>query len=222
MSTKTPFEELSQAIAVRSQAGEHLESSTQRSLRQQKEELFGPTTISLAIGEAFKAAYSNVTGGLRGGPIVSESLVGLNLRDALSRATLTPRTKSMNQSIASAIAAAINDGTRYRSPARELLDLIGTPPQVKQGPSGRSIPALPSPSTVNDPKAPITITSTIDIGKRVKEARRAMGMTQQRFADMAGVGRRFLIELEHGKASLEIGRVLAVCQAAGIKLGITT
>jgi DNA-binding XRE family transcriptional regulator len=48
-----------------------------------------------------------------------------------------------------------------------------------------------------------------------------MGMTQQRFADVAGVGRRFLVELEKGKPSLEIGRVLSVCQAAGLKLVLT-
>ncbi|WP_241127770.1 helix-turn-helix transcriptional regulator [Novosphingobium terrae] len=63
------------------------------------------------------------------------------------------------------------------------------------------------------------ILSVADVGQRIREARRAMGMTQQSFADLAGVGRRFLSELEHGKASLEMGRVLAVCQAAGIKLG---
>lgn len=72
---------------------------------------------------------------------------------------------------------------------------------------------LPAPSTL----APID--SVTDIGTRVKKARKDMGMTQQRFADLAGVGRRFLIELEHGKQSLEIGRVLAVCHAAGLKIG---
>jgi len=35
---------------------------------------------------------------------------------------------------------------------------------------------------------------------------------------MAGVGRRFVSELENGKETLEIGRVLKVCQALGIDL----
>jgi y4mF family transcriptional regulator len=77
------------------------------------------------------------------------------------------------------------------------------------------------PQTAKPPAPPTLdqINSVSDIGARVKDARKAMGMTQQRFADLAGVGRRFLIELEHGKHSLEIGRVLAVCQAAGLKIG---
>ena len=37
-------------------------------------------------------------------------------------------------------------------------------------------------------------------------------------ADLAGVGRRFLSELEAGKPTLEIGKVLLVLTAAGIEL----
>ena len=62
------------------------------------------------------------------------------------------------------------------------------------------------------------VTSVVELGKLVREARKGSGMSQQRFADLAGVGRRFLSELESGKPSLEIGRVLAVCKAAGIDL----
>ncbi len=80
----------------------------------------------------------------------------------------------------------------------------------------RRMPAPAAPALLGSP-SPSAIT-VADIGTRVRAARRAMGMTQQRFADLAGVGRRFLIELEQGKPSLEIGRVLAVCKAAGIAL----
>jgi y4mF family transcriptional regulator len=118
-------------------------------------------------------------------------------------------------------AAIFKDSAPYRSPARDLLDQLGTHRNIKPANLGRHVspPPLPVPP-VSGTKDAIPITSTLDIGQRVREVRRGMGMTQQRFADMAGVGRRFLIELEKGKASLEIGRVLAVCQAAGITLGI--
>ena len=43
-------------------------------------------------------------------------------------------------------------------------------------------------------------------------------MSQANFADLAGVGRRFLSELEAGKPTLEIGKVLLVLTAAGIEL----
>lgn len=60
------------------------------------------------------------------------------------------------------------------------------------------------------------VNSANDVGERVREARKAMGLSQQAFADLAGVGRRFVSELEGGKATLEFERVLKVCQAAGI------
>ncbi len=103
----------------------------------------------------------------------------------------------------------------YRSPARDVLDQIGAAPRdLKPVNRERAVtkPAEKSSSAK-------VIGSAADIGRQVRGARRAMGMTQQRFADLAGVGRRFLIELEKGKPTLEIGRVLAVCQAAGIKIG---
>jgi y4mF family transcriptional regulator len=105
-------------------------------------------------------------------------------------------------SISKAIDAAI---LRLRVPADSMSDsdLLAPPDRQVQTKGSR----------------PSTVSSVHDIGLRVREARRAMGMTQQRFADLAGVGRRFLIELEQGKASLEIGKVLTVCQAAGIRIG---
>jgi hypothetical protein len=40
------------------------------------------------------------------------------------------------------------------------------------------------------------ITSAKDLGSQVKTTRRAMKLSQQKLADLAGVGRRFLSELE--------------------------
>lgn len=62
----------------------------------------------------------------------------------------------------------------------------------------------------------VQINTVADVGAGVREARKAMGLTQQGFADLAGVGRRFVSELESGKATLEAGKVIAVCRAAGI------
>ncbi|QKC79844.1 transcriptional regulator [Mesorhizobium erdmanii] len=63
-----------------------------------------------------------------------------------------------------------------------------------------------------------TITSSADIGRLVREARKRGNFSQQKFADLAGVGRRFLSELENGKPTLELGKVLKVANAAGIVL----
>lgn len=61
--------------------------------------------------------------------------------------------------------------------------------------------------------------STVNkLGFLVRNARESMGMNQQRFADLCGVGRRFISELENGKNTLELGKVIEVCSAAGIDL----
>lgn len=56
------------------------------------------------------------------------------------------------------------------------------------------------------------------LGKFIKTTRKSKHLSQQELADMAGVGRRFVSELENGKTTLEIGRVLKVCQALGVDL----
>jgi HTH-type transcriptional regulator/antitoxin HipB len=55
-------------------------------------------------------------------------------------------------------------------------------------------------------------------GELVRLARQKQGLSQQHLADAAGVGRRFLSELESGKSTLEFGKVLQVAAAAGIDL----
>ena len=57
-----------------------------------------------------------------------------------------------------------------------------------------------------------------DLGELVRARRKSRKQTQQKFADMAGVGRRFVSELENGKGTLEINKVLKVLAAAGIDL----
>jgi HTH-type transcriptional regulator / antitoxin HipB len=57
-----------------------------------------------------------------------------------------------------------------------------------------------------------------DIGALIKRRRKALGLTQVALADQAGVGRRFLIELEDGKPSAQLGKVLRVLSMLGIAL----
>jgi y4mF family transcriptional regulator len=60
--------------------------------------------------------------------------------------------------------------------------------------------------------------SIAELGLMVREARKAMKMNQAEFAAHAGVGRRFVSELEGGKPSLEFDKVLACAGAAGVDL----
>lgn len=67
-------------------------------------------------------------------------------------------------------------------------------------------------------QADIQLDSTEHLGRVVRRLRERRKLSQQEFADLAGVGRRFLSELENGKPTLEFGKVLQVARAAGISL----
>ncbi len=62
------------------------------------------------------------------------------------------------------------------------------------------------------------VRSASELSLTVRAARKQMKMNQQTFADYAGVGRRFVSELENGKGSLEFDKVLACAQAAGVDI----
>lgn len=64
----------------------------------------------------------------------------------------------------------------------------------------------------------VIVRSVEDIGARVAQMRKARGYSQQSFADLAGVGRRFVSELESGKPTAEIGKILQVLTALGLDL----
>jgi HTH-type transcriptional regulator/antitoxin HipB len=63
--------------------------------------------------------------------------------------------------------------------------------------------------------------SPADIGNPVRETRKRLGVTQKALALTSGTGLRFIIELEKGKETCEIGKVLTVLQTLGIKLTLT-
>lgn len=65
---------------------------------------------------------------------------------------------------------------------------------------------------------PTAVRSSEDLGLAVASARKGRGFSQQQFADLAGVGRRFVSDLENGKSTAEIGKVLQVLTALGIDM----
>lgn len=60
------------------------------------------------------------------------------------------------------------------------------------------------------------MTAPQDIAAAVKSARRALKLRQADLAAAAGVGVRFLIELEAGKPTAHLGKTLAVLDALGL------
>ena len=79
-------------------------------------------------------------------------------------------------------------------------------------------PSLPRLTNFRQSDDSTTLRDVAELGKAIRDERKKRGLTQQKFADLAGVGRRFLSELESGKPTLEIGKVLKVTAAAGIQL----
>jgi y4mF family transcriptional regulator len=59
-----------------------------------------------------------------------------------------------------------------------------------------------------------------ELGEIVKTARRTLGLRQDQLAGAAGVGVRFIVDLEAGKATTQIGKSLAVLDALGCKVKI--
>ena len=58
------------------------------------------------------------------------------------------------------------------------------------------------------------------LGTFVRTRRKAEGLTQEELASLAGVGRRFVYELEGGKQSLRLDSVEAVLRVFGHGLGV--
>jgi y4mF family transcriptional regulator len=56
------------------------------------------------------------------------------------------------------------------------------------------------------------------IGELVKNTRKTMGVTQKDLALTSGTGLRFIIELEQGKPTCQLGKVLTVLHTLGIKI----
>ena len=54
-------------------------------------------------------------------------------------------------------------------------------------------------------------------GLLIRSRRKALRMRQDQLALATGVGRRFLIDLEAGKSSCQLGRSLLVAEALGVR-----
>ena len=62
---------------------------------------------------------------------------------------------------------------------------------------------------------------TIDIGSNVKTRRNELGMNQPQLADICGNGIRFISDLENGKPTMQIGKVLETLHVLGLDLYIS-
>lgn len=173
---------------------------------------------------AFKSAIEGLTGTSRIADMLEKS--GIAQSAVASRAVVEPLVKSIAE------ATDIPRTTSYDAVAglsrtdslmeeldktgRQLRELVDAPKiydeESSEPVSGGAAPTLAPQGGTS------TAESVLDLGQAVRQARKDRRMNQQELADAAGVGRRFVSELERGKATLEVGKVLRVCHAAGVAL----
>ena len=66
----------------------------------------------------------------------------------------------------------------------------------------------------------VKVDSAVQIGQLVRQRRKEAGMTLKDAAALAGVGVRFLSELERGKPTLQLGLAISVLQLFGLELHV--
>jgi y4mF family transcriptional regulator len=64
------------------------------------------------------------------------------------------------------------------------------------------------------------IEDTRAFGQAIRKARRHRRMTQRELALVAGTGERFVVDLESGKPTAQLGRALAVLATLGLRLDV--
>jgi HTH-type transcriptional regulator / antitoxin HipB len=57
-----------------------------------------------------------------------------------------------------------------------------------------------------------------DIGNLIRETRKAQGLTQPDLAGISNTGLRFIVDLEKGKTTAQIGKTMHVMNMLGIPL----
>ena len=88
-------------------------------------------------------------------------------------------------------------------------------------PSGNGLddswPMFPS-GTLESIAVSAVIRSAAEFGRTVRDRRRDLGLTQEELAARCGVGKRFIVDLEAGKPTSQLGKALTAASEVGIAL----
>lgn len=64
---------------------------------------------------------------------------------------------------------------------------------------------------------PFRLYTTASVGPAIRHYREEAGLTQDRLADMAGLNRTYLSDLEQGKETEQVRRILRVLKLLGVR-----
>lgn len=65
-----------------------------------------------------------------------------------------------------------------------------------------------------------SINTIQELGALVRQCRKEQGLSQTEFAGVCGVGNRFISDLESGKPTMRLDKVLQVLQSLGLALNL--
>lgn len=66
----------------------------------------------------------------------------------------------------------------------------------------------------------IPLTSVLEAGIAIRTLRKRAGIRIDDFAMAAGVSKQFMTDLENGKPTVQMGKVLQLLQRLGVKVGL--
>ncbi|EJU14708.1 helix-turn-helix transcriptional regulator (plasmid) [Novosphingobium resinovorum] len=142
-----------------------------------------------------------------------------SLDSAVHQANLAPFMPDINAAIEKLKQPLFQDTIRriQQGPAQSAVEIARGLTQAIA--TGSLEPAHDRPKVAAKTQGSTTgIRTAADLGALIRKARKAMKLNQAEFAQHAGVGRRFVSELESGKGTLEIDKVIACALAAGIDI----
>lgn len=76
----------------------------------------------------------------------------------------------------------------------------------------------PSPGRLNTPTPGVRLGSPAEIGTLIRHRRKEMKLTQAELAGLAGVSHKFVNEVEQGKATAGIGKIMVLLEMVGVDL----
>lgn len=64
----------------------------------------------------------------------------------------------------------------------------------------------------------INLTDSISLGTFIRDYRKSQNLTQEEVAGLSGTGIRFIVDLEKGKSTCQIQKILDVIKVLGLNL----
>jgi transcriptional regulator with XRE-family HTH domain len=77
---------------------------------------------------------------------------------------------------------------------------------------------MPTENAHKSPRGPFRVYSPASLGDAIRHYRTAAGLTQAQLAEMAGLQRSYLSELESGKETEQNKRILRLLRQLGVRM----